>query len=42
MQNRLDIITMRVEEAEKRIGDIEDKIMKNNKAEKEGKKTIRS
>ena len=41
MQNWLDIITMRMEEAEEWIGDIEDKIMENNETE-EGKKIIRS
>jgi len=29
MQNRLDVITTRMEEAEELIGDIEDKIMEN-------------
>ena len=46
MQNLLDTMTMRMEEAEDRIGDIgdiEDKIMENNETEKEkGGKTIRS
>ena len=43
MQNWLDIISMRMEEADEQIGDTEDKIMENNEVEKdEGKKTIRS
>ena len=40
MQNRLDIITMRIEEAEDRIGDIDDKIMENNKAEKKRERKL--
>ena len=36
MQNELDIVTMKIEEAEKKIGDREDKIMDNNGAEKKG------
>ena len=38
MQNRWDIMTMRSEEAEERIGDTEDKIMENNEAEKKTEK----
>ena len=30
MQNKLDTVTARMEEAEERIGEIEDKIMENN------------
>ena len=37
MQNWLETVTMRTEEAEERIGEIEDKIMENNEAEKRGK-----
>jgi len=34
MQNCLDVITSRMEEAEDQIDDVEDKIMENNEAEK--------
>ena len=34
MQNWLDMVTMRTEEAEERICDVEDKIMENNEAKK--------
>ena len=37
MQNRMWVITMRIEEAKESIGDIGDKIMENNKTEKRGK-----
>ena len=38
MQNKLDAVTARMEEAEERIGEIEDKIMENDEAEKKRKK----
>ena len=34
MQNKLDAVTARMEEAEERISEIEDKIMENDEAEK--------
>ena len=37
MQNKLDTVTMRMEEAEDRIGEIKDKIMENDDTEKRGK-----
>jgi len=40
MQNQLDIITMRMKEAEERIGDIEDKIMENNEVEKKRERKL--
>ena len=40
MQNKLDIVTARIEEAEERIGEIEDKTMENNKAEKRERKLL--
>ena len=41
MQNWLDTVTMSTKEAEKKVGDIEDKIMENNKAEKKrGRKLL--
>ena len=40
MQNRWDIMTMRSEEAEERIGDTEDKIMENNEAEKKRERKL--
>ena len=35
MQNKLDTRTARMEDAEERIGEIEDKIMENDEAEKQ-------
>ena len=35
MQNKLEAVTARIEEAEGRIGEIEDKIMEKDEAEKE-------
>ena len=40
MQNQLEIVTMRIEETEERIGDIESKIMENNKAEKKWERQL--
>ena len=40
MQNRLDGITTRMEEAEEWIGNIENKIMGNNKAKKKERKLL--
>ena len=40
MQNKLDIITMRPEEAEERTCEIEDKIMGKNEAEKRERKLL--
>ena len=40
MQNKLDTVTVRVEEAEERTGEIEDKIMENNEAGKKEEKEI--
>ena len=40
MQNQLDTVTMRIEEAEERIGDIEDKILENNEAEKKRERKL--
>ena len=37
MQNKLDTVTARIEEAEERIGEIEDKFLENNEAGKKGK-----
>ena len=37
MQNKLDTVTMMIEEAEERIGETEDKIIENNEAEKRWK-----
>ena len=37
MQNKSDTVTERTKEAEERIGDIGDKIMENNEAEKKRK-----
>ena len=34
MENKLDAVTARMEETEERIGEIEDKIIKNDEAEK--------
>ena len=44
MQNKLDMVTVRTEEAEERIGEIEDKIMINNEVfkKKDGKEITRS
>ena len=38
MQNKLHTVTASMEEAKQRTGQIEDKVMENNEAEKEGKK----
>ena len=40
MQNRLDKITMSTEEAEERIGDIGDKVIENNEAEKKRERKL--
>ena len=40
MQNKLDAVTARMEEAEERIGEMEDKIMENGEAEKKDRKKI--
>ena len=40
MQNRLDIVTTRIEEAEDRIGDIADKTMENNESENKTERTL--
>ena len=37
MQNKLDTVTIRIEEVEERIGETEDKTMENNEAEKRRK-----
>ena len=37
MQNKWDAVTARMEEAEERMADIEDKSMENDEAEKRGK-----
>ena len=37
MQKKLDTVTVRTEETEEGIGEIEDKIMENNEAEKKRK-----
>ena len=37
MQNKLDTVTVRTEEAEERIGEIGDTIMENDEAVKRGK-----
>ena len=42
MQNWLDVITIRTEEAGDWIGDIEDEIMENSEAKKKEKRTVRS
>ena len=42
MESQVDVITMGMNKAEERIGDIEDKIMENNEAKKKAKKTSRS
>ena len=40
MQNKLDRVTMRIKEAEERIGEIEGKIMENNEAEKKRERKL--
>ena len=40
MQSWLDIVIMITEEAEERIGDIEDKILENNEAEKKRERKL--
>ena len=40
MQNKLDAVTTRMEEAEERISEIEDKIMENDEAKKKRDKKI--
>ena len=40
MQNKLDTVTARIEEAKERIGEMEDKIMENNEAEKNERNVI--
>ena len=42
MQITLDTVRVSMEESEERIGEIEDKIMENDEAEKKGKEITRS
>ena len=40
MQYKLDTVTARMEEAEEKIGEIEDQIMENHEAEKKSKRKL--
>ena len=40
MQNKLDTVTARMEEADERLGEIDDKIMENNEADKKRERKL--